>query len=526
MKSLIIKIVVGFGLTAALHSCSDFLEQPILGENIDTPSYYDNEENANMAVIACYNGLAYEANLSTFQWMYGDVMSDDAWKGGETAGDSDDMEFLKQWSALSTNTYLINTWKAYYTAIHRTNTVIEKMQNVTFSSSLKEQYIAEAKFIRAYSYFTLVKLYGDLPLFTKPVDVDKIGTVERIPFEEVLKQIEDDLKDAADALPLKYSSEEVGRVTSGAAQALHARVIMYEIGIFKNRPETAWQDVYDLTSSVISSGVYSLLPNYAEIFEEEGENSSESVFEIQYATTNTGYNFDNQGNASSIYVANRGTNDLPEWGWGFNCPTQSLVDEFEPNDPRLYCTVHGNGITDYVYGVKQEVAQKPHLTGYAARKLAIDPALRPSNQSDSPFNERIIRYSDVLLMKAEAAYHLSLEKEARDCVNMVRERARKSTYPKGYEANSKTYIQTGFSDNLKDITVSGADLLKAIKHERRVEFGMEALRYWDLVRWGDYRETLTEKAKVDFDKRQLRGVPVIPIPNEEVISWGLTQNPN
>ena len=526
-NKIFIKTFIGIGLIALMNSsCSDFLDQPILGENIDTPSYYDSEENAKMAIMACYNGLCYENNLSTFQWMYGDVMSDDAWKGGETAGDADDIEFLKQWTALPTNTYLNNTWEAYYRAIHRANTAISQLQEVTFSEDVRDRFIAEAKFIRAYSYFILVKLYGDVPLFTEPVDVTQIGNIGRTPFEDVLQQIEVDLEEAASALPQTCATEDIGRVTSGAAQALHARVVMYEIGMFKNKSESAWQDVYDLTTSVISSGVYSLLPNYAEIFEEEGENSSESVFEVQYMTTNTGYNFDNCGNPSSIYVANRGTTNLPEWGWGFNCPTQDLVDEFEPDDPRLYCTVHGNGITDYVYGVRQEVGTASHLTGYAARKLAIDPAIRPANQSDSPFNERIIRYSDVLLMKAEAAYHLSLDQEARDLVNMVRARARTSTYPKGFEEGNNTYTATGFFDNLPDITVSGSDLLDAIKHERRVEFGMESLRYWDLIRWGDYRETLSDDAKVQFDRRQLRGVPVIPIPNEEVVGWGLEQNPS
>lgn len=526
MRHTIIKSIFGLGIALSLSGCSDFLDQPILGENLDTPAYYDNPENANMAVMACYNGLTYESNLSTFQWMYGDVMSDDAWKGGESAGDSDDMEYLKQWSALSTNLYLGNTWEAYYISVYRANTVIEKMQGVTFDAALKRQYIAEAKFMRAYSYFTLVKLYGDVPLLTKPVEADQAGKVGRMPFEQVLAQINRDLMDAATELPLKYASEQIGRATAGAARALRARVVMYEIGMFKTKPESAWNDVYNLADSVITSGVYGLLPNYAEIFEQEGENTSESVFELQFATTNTGYNFDNQGNASSIYVGNRGTSDLPEWGWGFNCPTQSLVSEFEPQDPRLYCTVHGNGITEYVYGVKQEVGKKSHLTGYAARKLAVDPAVRPSNQSDSPFNERVIRFSDVLLMKAEAAYHLNKEDVARNCINQVRARARQSTYPKGFEINSKGYTATGFSDNLKDVTVSGTDLLNAIKHERRVEFGMESLRYWDLVRWGDYRATLSDAAKVRFDSRQLRGVPVIPVPHEEVVSWGLEQNPN
>ena len=98
-------------------SCSDFLEQPVLGQNADTPEYYDDLDNANMAIIACYNGLTYEDDLSTYQWIYGDVMSDDAWKGGGTATDANDMQELKKWTALSTNSYLTNTWTAWYLSL-------------------------------------------------------------------------------------------------------------------------------------------------------------------------------------------------------------------------------------------------------------------------------------------------------------------------------------------------------------------------------------------------------------------------
>lgn len=527
-KNIILFVSSLIFLMAAATSCSDFLEQPVLGKNADTPEYYDDLDNANMAIIACYNGLTYEDDLSTFQWIYGDVMSDDAWKGGGSATDANDIQELKKWTALSTNTYLNNTWTAWYRAIHRANVAIDKLPSVTFDPDLRDQYIAEAKFIRAFSYFTLVKLYGDIPYASKPVEVSQMGSLGRTPFEQVIEYIITDLKEAGDVLPKSYSAEDLGRATCYAAKGIQARVIMYAIGMFKCMPESAWQDVYDLCDEIEQSGYFRLMPNYGEVFEAEGENCAESLFEIQYATTNTGYNFDNQGNCSGIYVANRGTTENPQWGWGFNCPTQDLVDEYEANDPRRECTVHGNGITPYLYGLPEEVDQTTeYLTGYQARKLAIDPALRPSNQSDSPSNQRILRYSDVLLMKAEAAYHLNDESTARTYVNKVRERARNSAYPKGYNAGSNTYPATGFTDNLPDIedSVTGTALLDAIKHERRVELAMESLRYWDLVRWGDYAETLDAATRANFERRQLRGVPVIPIPSEEVAGWGLEQNP-
>ena len=327
-------------------------------------------------------------------------------------------------------------------------------------------------------------------------------------------------------MPVSWPAEQVGRATSGAAKGLEARAIMYAIGMFKTEPESSWKKVYDLTDEIVKSGAYSLLSNYAEIFEDEGENSSESIFEIQHKTTNTGWTTENEGCNSPIVVANRGTNDNPSWGWGYNCPTQDLVDQFAKDDPRLYVTVHGQGITDYVYGIKHDVVKNDYLTGYCARKLATDPALRGPNQSDYPNNLRVLRYADVLLMKAEAAYHLNNEITARECVNMVRTRARQSTYPKGWEEGKNTYTATGFINNVPDIDATGTALLEAIKKERRLELAMESLRYWDQVRWGEYRNSLSPAVQANYDKHLLRGVPVLPIPNDEVLAWGLEQNPN
>ncbi|MDU1890389.1 MAG: RagB/SusD family nutrient uptake outer membrane protein [Dysgonomonas sp.] len=524
MKQNILKSLFGAGILLLICGCSNFLDQPILGENVDTPAYYDDEDNANMAVIACYDALQYDDDISSYQWMFADVASDDAWKGGGGEAESPYIQDMKDWVALPTNIWVKAVWQSYYMAIFRSNTVIQRMEGVTFSEDLKKQYIAEAKFVRAYSYLILVKLFGDVPLFTEPVKTDDIGTAQRAPFEDVIAQIKKDFSEAAAELPGSWPADQVGRATSGAAKGFEARTIMYAIGMFKT--ETSWQRVYDLTDEIVKSGNYSLYPNYAEIFEDEGENCSESLFEIQHKTTYSGWTTENEGANSPIVVANRGTDDNPSWGWGYNCPTQDLVDEFESQDPRLYTTVHGRGITDYVYGIKHDVATFPYLTGYCARKLATDPALRGPNQSDYPNNLRMLRYADILLMRAEAAYHLSKEDIARQSVNQVRTRARQSTYPKGYNAGTNTYVQTGFIGNLPDITVSGDALLTAIKHERRVELAMEMLRYWDQVRWGEYRASLSPKVQANYDRHLLRGVPVLPIPNDEVVAWGLEQNPN
>ncbi len=526
MKSFILKPFLSIGILLLACSCSDFLDQPVLGESIDTPAYYNDIDNANMAVIACYDALQYDDDMSTYQWMFADVASDDAWKGGGGAGENLYIQEMKEWVALPTNIWGKVVWQSYYMAIFRANTVIKQLADATFDINLKEQYIAEAKFVRAYSYLTLVKLFGDLPLITEPLGTEQMGKIQRAPFADIIELIKNDFEDAAKVLPETWPADQVGRATSGAAKGLEARTIMYAIGMFKTEPETSWKKVYDLTGEIVESGVYRLLPNYAEIFEDEGENSSESLFEIQHESTNTGWTVDNEGCNSPIVVANRGTNENPSWGWGYNCPTQDLVDQFATDDPRLYTTVHGQGITDFVYGIKHDVVKNDYLTGYCARKLATDPALRGPNQSDYPNNLRILRYADVLLMRAEAAYHLNDEATARECVNMVRARARQSTFPKGYEEGKNTYTKTGFTNNVPDITATGIALLDAIKKERRLELAMESLRYWDQVRWGEYRSSLSTTVQANYDRHLLRGVPVLPIPNDEVLAWGLEQNPN
>lgn len=510
-------------------SCSDFLDVPVLGQNADTPEYYNNPENARMALIGCYNGLAAIHKDIAFRWMFGDVRSDDAWKGGGSEGDGETITKIREWRIPDNEGNQTGVWSGAFRAIFYCNTAIAGFEHITFDEKIKTQYIAEAKVIRAYNYFMLAAHFGDVPLFTQTVESSKIKDVVRTPYDKVLEQVETDLKEAATILPSEYGAGDNGRITSGVAMALHARVVLYSIGLFKTKDASAWQEVYDLTSNVINLGVYSLYPNYAEIFETEGENCSESILEFQFKTTKTGWG-NNQGNPSCVFVGSNGIEGNRGWGWNFCLPSEDLVKEFEANDPRLYITVHGNGITDYVYGVRLYVDNSQTFqTGYNARKLAVEPNMQPTHDhSDGPSNERIIRYSDILLMKAEAAYHLKKEGETRSLINQIRARARTSTYPKGFEKDKNTYLSTGFSNNLPDISssVTGDALLKALKHERRVEFALEGLRYWDLVRWDDYKNTLpNENIKKNFEKRHLRGLPVLPIPQTEVTSWGLTQNP-
>ncbi|WP_211093346.1 MULTISPECIES: RagB/SusD family nutrient uptake outer membrane protein [Flammeovirga] len=518
------------------NSCSSFLDREPQGQAVDTPAYYDDLENAQMAVNACYQAIAQDQGVVAHmqEWMFGEVMTDNSWKGGSDFGDMQDVQMLKEWSAVNVNATSHSAWKTYYQAIHRANTAIQGISPATsFDEETRDQLVGEALFIRAYSYFYLVRLFGDVPLFTAPVSPEEIGSIGRTPVKDVIAQIEADLDSAASMLGNR-SEMELGRATSGTALAYHARVSMYDIGIWKSNDNT-WQEVYDLTNAVINSGQYSLASNLATVFEKDGENGVGSIFEVQHTTSNTGWANQNTGSTSPILTAPRGTADIKGWGWGFLNPTQDLVDEFEENDPRLEWTAGQNG--QFAHGVAQGVSASQFLSGYFPRKVLMDQALRPNEQSDNPQNQRKLRYADVLLMNAEAAYHLGNEGMARQRVNEVRDRARNMTYPKGWTEESNDYTERDNSAALPEVTASGNDLLAAILHERRVELSLEGLRLWDLLRTDNYeaaiqkdnigyRDEITGSTVVsNMEGKKLNGVPVLPIPAAEVASFGLTQNP-
>ena len=230
------------------------------------------------------------------------------------------------------------------------------------------------------------------------------------------------------------------------------------------------------------------------------------------------------GTTANIFQNNRSL-----WGWGFNNPTQNLVDEFETGDPRLASTAYADG--DVVLGIVQEIDfPAENETGYLNRKAAL---VQPITTKAAGQNIRKFRYADILLMKAEAAFHTGDEASARQILNMIRDRARSSTRPKGSVEGSLTYepyTAAELDGVLPPVlgTVSGQDLLNAIMHERRVELAMESLRFWDQVRTGTYINSLPADVQGAAQGRTLTGVnpiPVLPIPLDEVQTWNLEQNP-
>lgn len=529
LKNILAILMLGF----VSQGCEDdFLDRDPLGVETDE-TFYEDPDNAVLAVNGIYDAISWDAGGVTgsgnnFEWMYGDVLSDDA-KKGSTTGDYIEIKQMERWETLTNAPIQSSTWNNMFTAIYRANQVLSYLPSSSIDEELKERLLGEAYFLRAYSYFNLTIKFGGLPIMEEPLPPSQWGQLQRGSIAETYAFIENDLQQAIEVLPSRsaYAASELGRATKGAARAYLARAYMYQIGT-DNSNSISWQDVYDQTNAIITSGEYSLFPNYAGLFEMENENNVESIFEIQFSDAATGWGPPKTGTANNVIQNNRTT-----WGWGFNNPTLDFVNDFEDRDPRLPVTVYSDG--DIVVGELQEIDfPGQNETGYLNRKAFVEPGERPSDAQNSAKNIIKFRYADILLMQAEAAYHLRNEGEAVQLVNMVRERARQSTKPKGSTAvgSSDYEAYEDLSGVLPAINASGEQLLEAIWHERRTELGMEALRYYDLVRTGRYLDALEQKyteARANAERHSIKGfvnpIPVLPIPINEAQAWNLEQNP-
>lgn len=558
-------LIFGSLLTGlVMNSCGNFLDvEPTAIRSGD--NFIVDDNTATETVNAIYNAYAMknrwaDGGLEAPDFYIGELLADDAEMGSHD-GDFDDLERLIRWTPYSDNIVLSQLWKFNFNGIYRSDYALDALPTAPIDQKLKDQLMGESYFFKGLFQMDLVKVFNEVPLTDDIVQEDQYGKVPQVSFHEGFEMAAANLQKAIPLLPKRseYSAENLGRATKGAAEGMLARLYMYQAGMdAKANKEALWDSVYNYTSDIISSGEYSLDPNYAEIYEQQGENNSGSLFEIQYgesASLNQGL-----GNSSSTIgntlqtrcgIRSAVNEDLPP-GWGYFQPTQSFVDSYEKNDPRLSCQVYGptfnSGIT---YGKQHNYNLTDMQTEYYNRKLAVAPEQADalmSSESNSDRNQSVIRYADVLLMNAEAAYHIGKSGEAAQRLEQVRSRARKSTYSRGYVLNKgDEYTATGFTNNLPQVTSGGEDLLKAIWHERHVELGLESLRYWDLVRTGRYLDILDQKRANDYlpgadtphyanddlkancEARCVEGprggndIPVFPIPNDEAIQWNLHQ---
>ena len=457
--------------------CSDFLEENLQGK-FSSSTFYQTPQDAVLAVNGVYNSASFVSTNNAL-WVFGDVASDDATKGGGS-GDQSDIQFIDQFTYTRSNTVLENTWKQYFDGITRANYAISYVPGISMDVSLKNRILGEAKFLRAYFYFNLVNIFGEIPLKVQPPLSSAEINLPKSPVAEVYKQIETDLQDAVKVLPKTYSGPDLGRATKGAAWGLLAKVHLYQ---------GEWTDVLTAIDSLEASASYSLVPVYKNNFLDSTQNNAESIFEIQHLRGQSMGSFLSQYFSPSTYN-----------GYYFNAPLQNFIDEFEVTllgtpDPRLDYTV-GRAGNKWVNGEPFDPTWSP--TGYLNRKSS-EPRKGLLPIGDSGLNYVYLRYADVLLMKAEALNELNRGAEAIVPLNAVRKRARESYL---YDAALPGFgvVPVGLLDDVQN--GSKQALTDAIRHERRVELGFEFHRYFDLMRYGQQAaEAALGGTGFDYSKR-------------------------
>jgi len=462
MKKYLITTIITLTLFSTISiSCSDEFVSPKPQYSIDSENYFNSKEDYNDALVAAYDLLQ-----STYaNALLGEIASDNTLAGGESPTDVIGWQQVDDMIHTPVNSNLRDIWNWMFAGVQRANYILEFQNKTDFEG--KTQLLAETHFLRAYYQFELVKWFGGIPM--KGDARFKVGdekTVPRSSVQEVYASIEADLIFAAANLSPKAS--QTGRVTKGAAQALLGKAYLYQ---------NKYAQATTAFNAVITSGEYSLQTNYDAMFEMDGENGTESVFEVQY-TDVEGAGFTclqcSEGNVAVGFSGVRNySGPLFSSGFSFNVPTAEAANSFEVGDKRKNTAIldiaawaaanksydNGKGVT---FGKGNED------TGYFNRKYL--PRKRSNNaQGDlnltNPNNYRAIRYADVLLMAAEAYNRGGIDDaKARTYLNQVRRRA--------------------FGDNNHDISVSGAALTDFIWAERRAELFGEGHRFFDLVRTG------------------------------------------
>jgi starch-binding outer membrane protein, SusD/RagB family len=467
-------------------SCQkSFLNVPLQNQQ-PAVAFFQNATDAGKAVNAMYANLREWTNIAFAPIAVESIGSDDAEKGSSP----NDASFFNNYDTFTVTAgdgQLLDFWHGQYQTINLANVVLDNVPGVNMDATLKARYLAEAKFIRAYSYFRLVRAFGDVPLRLTVPKTSAAYNITRSPKADVYAAIEADLTDAATVLPQTYAAIDIGHATKGAALALHAKVSMYQMH---------WTDVVTFTTQIMGMG-YTLYPNFEQLFRYNNKNNSESIFEVQCMLVPG-----NGGASNSQYSQVQGVRGSTGGGWGFNVPTLDLANEFEANDPRKSGTIIFRGTTTPEGDPIPAIGDNPmyNMKSYV-----------PFSQFVSGFNEGcmqnkiVLRYAEVLLMNAEASNELGNTTQALASLELVRARARQ-----------------GNNTILPKVTTTVQTALRtAIYHERRVEMGMEFDRYFDVIRQGRAGTIFGPKGwKANKNE-------VWPIPQNEIdLSAGLlTQNP-
>ncbi len=487
------KYIAVFSLMLMAMSCETFLEKYPL-DTVNTENFYKTADDAIAAINAAYQPLQ-RPKLHNMRMWTTDIIAGNSEVGANPVEANDGIETKDQANFITTtdNRGVLDLYQGPAPGILYANLVLQKVPDTAMDEELKNRILGEAKFLRAYYYFILVRFFGDVPLILKPQTPGDDLRPFRTPESEVYDQIIRDLEEAIQQLPRReeYAAKDTGRASKGAAAGMLAKVYL-TLG--------EWQKTVDLCNQVTSLG-YALNDNYADNFNPETENSIESLFEVQYV--NPVNNFWDDANQSSWTTNFMGPRDSPltSVGWGWNLPTQEFVDAYEPGDLRKDVTIFYEGGPQF--DGKDYKASMSYATGYNVRKFIMPASYVPSGSSGSPLNWPVLRYADVLLMKAEALNELGSTSDAEAPLNEVRDRA-------GLDPVSGLN-----KDQFRD----------AVLHERRIELAFEGHRWFDLIRIqnGAYGLSFLHSiGRTNATEKHL----LFPIPQaERDVNPNLTQNP-
>lgn len=505
---LYIRYITVLSIVFSVFSCTDLLDQKPQGKWIEEDAKGGGYESAVFNLYGEARGFEVTSGNSVLAVQ--SFRSEDAEKGSNASDGSEHEKMYDEFQYNASNGLIEKYWSGHYGLIHQANLLISEIEanepNPTEGTLINK---AEACFFRAYAYFNLVRAFGEVPLIDFKVEDDAQANIPKSSVEDIYTLIDSDLTFAETNLPPYWESKYVGRLTWGAARALHARTYMMR---------NDWTRLYTASKEVVDSKLYNLDTPFNKIFREDGENSSESVFEIQCTSTQALPASSNIGSEFAVVQGVRG-NGKWDLGWGWNTPTQLLADAFEPGDPRkdetlLYfyrseAEAEQPAAKENAPWGEKPIAQSTVTSSYYNKKVYTNPSWREMYSLKGFWvNIRIIRYSDVLLMAAEAANETGKTGEALNYLEEVRMRAR---------GNNLTILP-------KVTTTDQEALRQAIRHERRVELAMEFDRFYDLVRWGIATQVLHAAGKTNYQsKHALLPIPLVEIDKSNGV---LVQNPN
>ena len=524
-KITIISVLLVAGLTT---TCNDYLDVEPVSE-ISTATFYASESGALAAIAAAYDPLQWSGSYKTFMWTLNDIGSDDADKGDGGASDGPQWIQIDNFNYSAENDEILKGYTDPYAGILRANVAIEQVPGIDMDEGLKQRIVGEAKFLRALYYFNLVNSFGGVPLITEVLPLDDL-IQPRATALEVWNQIVADLDSAQAVLPPTYDEENLGRATKGAALGLLAKSHVFLAYYDEANAASHWQEAAEQAQAVVDLGVYQLVDGatpeekqtaYRTMFTAAGDNNVESVFEVQFARIEGQDGWGNQGDGHWHHAhmglrgdsGQKGNTALGTAGFGFDMPTLDLVDAYETGDIRRGATIiqTGEEFRGLVLG-SDELGNTSN--GTLPRKYLNEDPSFAADGINQPMNLKVLRYSDILLLLAEALNEVNggPTAAAYEAINQVRRRA-----------------------SLSELSgLDQATFRQAVWQERRVEFALEGMRWFDLKRQGptggDPRWLTVMRQHVERYKTEAVTVlptnELLPIPQAAIDNSGgvLTQN--